>query len=60
MGVSKNRSFSPKMDGENNGSKPYEQMDDLGGNLPPLFLETSRWYCWWLKSCTTWDVAEPL
>ena len=25
------------MDGENNGSKPYEQMDDLGG-LPPLFL----------------------
>ena len=25
------------MDGENNGSKPYEQMDDLGGF--PLFLE---------------------
>ncbi len=25
------------MDGENNGSKPYEQMDDLG---VPLFLET--------------------
>ena len=25
----------PKMDGENNG-KPYEQMDDLGGN-PPIF-----------------------
>ena len=24
------------MDGENKGSKPYEQMDDLGG--PPLFL----------------------
>ena len=24
------------MDGENNGSKPYEQMDDLG---VPLFLE---------------------
>ena len=31
MGVSKNSVFSPKkMDGENNGSKPYEQMDDLG------------------------------
>ena len=29
----------PKMDGENNGSKPYEQMDDLG---IPLFLETLR------------------
>ncbi len=28
--------FTPKMDGENNGSKPYEQMDDLGGN-PPIF-----------------------
>ena len=28
----KNRGFlHPKMDGENNGSKPYEQMDDLGG-----------------------------
>ena len=26
------------MDGENNG-KPYEQMDDLGGETP-LFLET--------------------
>ncbi len=25
------RGFSPKMDGENDGSKPYEQMDDLGG-----------------------------
>ena len=34
MGVSKNRG-TPKMDGENNGSKPYEQMDDLG---VPLFL----------------------
>ena len=22
------------MDGENNGSKPYEQMDDLGGKNP--------------------------
>ena len=22
--------WAPKMDGENNGSKPYEQMDDLG------------------------------
>ena len=28
---SKNRGFYPKMDGENNGSKPYEQMDGLGG-----------------------------
>ena len=27
MGVSKNRGKTPKMDGENNGSKPYEQMD---------------------------------
>ena len=26
------------MDGENNGSKPYEQMDDLG--FFPIFLET--------------------
>ena len=38
MGVSKNRGKTPKMDGENHGSKPYEQMDDLG---IPLFLETS-------------------
>ena len=28
------------MDGENNGSKPYEQMDDLG---VPLFLETPKY-----------------
>jgi len=26
MDVSKNRGAYPKMDGENNGSKPYEQM----------------------------------
>ena len=32
MGISKNHG-TPKMDGENNG-KPYEQMDDLGGNTP--------------------------
>ncbi len=31
--------FPPKMDGENNGSKPYEQMDDLGG-FPPIFGNT--------------------
>ena len=31
MDVSKNRGKTPKMDGENNGSKPYEQMDDLEG-----------------------------
>ncbi len=37
MAVSKNRG-TPKMDGENNG-KPYEQMDDLGGYISPLFLE---------------------
>ena len=29
----------PKLDGENNGSKPYEQMDDLGG-FPPIFGNT--------------------
>ena len=28
----------PKWMGENKGSKPYEQMDDLGGF--PIFLET--------------------
>ena len=30
MDVSKNRGKKTKMDGENNGSRPYEQMDDLG------------------------------
>ena len=32
----KSRRFHPKMDGENHGSKPYEQMDDLGG-FPHIF-----------------------
>ena len=27
------------MDGENNGSKPYFLMDNLGGNKTPLFSE---------------------
>ena len=32
MDVSKNRGMlHPKMDGENNGSKPYEQMGWFGG-----------------------------
>ncbi len=35
-----NRGKNPKMDGENNGSKPYFLMDDLG---VPLFLETPTW-----------------
>ena len=38
LDVSKNKGKTPKMDGENNVSKPYEQMDDLG---IPLFLETT-------------------
>ena len=29
------------MDGENNGSKPYETWDDLGGNTP-VFGNTIR------------------
>ena len=29
--------FSPKMHGENNGSKPYEQMVDLGIPIPWVF-----------------------
>ena len=39
MGVSKNRGKTPKMDGLFHGSKPYEQMDDLGG-FPPIFGST--------------------
>ena len=35
MGVSKNRGFYPKMDGENHG-KPYSSMDGLGGK-PTIF-----------------------
>ena len=30
--------LTPKMDGENHGSKPYEQMDDLG--IPPIVGNT--------------------
>ena len=41
MGVSKNTGKTPKMDGENHGSKPYEQMDDLEG-FSHYFLETSH------------------
>ena len=29
---------TPKMDGENHGSKAYEQMDDLGGFTPIIFI----------------------
>ena len=33
------RILPPKMDGENNGSKPYEQRDDFGGII--IFGNTS-------------------
>ncbi len=32
--------FTPKMDGENNGSKPSEQMDDLEGKTPYFWFNT--------------------
>ena len=38
--VSTQKYWSPKMDGENNGSKPYEQMDDLGGKNPYFWVDT--------------------
>ncbi len=39
------------MDGENNGSKPYFLMDDLGGNTPifgstPILLKCGHWTQW--------------
>ncbi len=34
------RRNTPKMDGENNGSKPYEQMDDLGGKKHHFWFNT--------------------
>ena len=33
----------PKMDGKNNGSKAYEQMDDLGGKKNTIFGSTPKW-----------------
>ncbi len=42
MGVSKNRRKKPKMDGENNGSKSYEQMDDLGVYTPIPILQHTK------------------
>ena len=25
-----------------------------------FFCGHAQWYCWWLKSCTTWDVWNPI
>ena len=41
LGVSKNTPY-PKMDGENNG-KPYEQMEELGGFPPYVWVDTHLW-----------------
>ena len=35
----------PKMDGENNGKPPYEEMDDLGGFQTPIFASTPIYEC---------------
>ena len=59
MGISKNRGGKPpKMDGENKASKPYEQMDDLGGfpiifGLTPMSLKPTRRQC-------PWSTPEPI
>ncbi len=37
------------MDGENDGSKPYEQMDDLGG-FPPYFWFNTQNPGWFVKT----------
>ena len=65
----KSGDFATKMDGENNG-KPYEQMDDLGGNTPifgnthnisPKFSsDPTIWYqlpCWF--DCPTCLIMSP-
>ena len=32
----------------------------LGGGVVPNYIHiTNPAYCWWLKSCTTWDVWNP-
>ena len=40
MGVSKNRGVSPKMDGENNGSKPYKNGMIWGLKTPIFWFNT--------------------
>ena len=42
----------PKTDGENNGSKPYFQMDDLGGKLTYFWFNTHflLWLIFFLQS----------
>ena len=41
MGVSKNNGTPKSLAGLFQG-KPYEQMDDLGGNFPPIFGSTPQ------------------
>ena len=31
-----------------------------GGMAGSLQQKSERWYCWWLRSCTTWDVKNPV
>ena len=47
----KNRGITPKMDGENNGSKSYEEMDDLGGKNPYFWFNTH-----FMKPCQIWKI----
>ena len=30
-----------------------------GGMLNLMLYQVTKWYCWWKKSCTTWDVKNP-
>ena len=38
---------------------PQSKSSGLGPSFGGLISETTT-YCWWLKSCTTWDVWNPI
>ena len=42
---------------EKNNNKIEQNLNWLEESAePPFFAICSRTYCWWKKSCTTWDV----
>ena len=39
---------------------PIENGDSPASYVSLPEAKSFGWYCWWLKSCTTWDVWNPI
>ena len=55
--IGTNPNKRPSLKQQTNAKRPWKSM---GSNKRWNFVFWDSSYCWWLKSCTTWDVWNPI